>query len=290
MVKIYKVQCDDRYKPYRTRILLRQGLENHPDVTMVDNPEEADYIFLNELAYKNQHFPKNKTVFIDYNDSQQMNMNIKNCLCYFKRSCAGVQNRKKYKLNLPNKVFPTTYCIMDQFIIKETFPRDIDLGCTFSESNMKKNTNRKQACEIVKNIDCTKHIGLISPDGTQGRSNYNKDYFTSLKKMKIIVTCQPDRWDGDSRTWEAFASGALVAVDKIYGLPEYPFEDRKHCIIYDTTPEGYNYLAQSIKYYLNHPKERIEVAKSGYNHAMTYHRSVNRVDYMLRIIKVMKNK
>ena len=52
-----------------------------------------------------------------------------------------------------------------------------------------------------------------------------------------MVTANPDEWDGDMRTWEALAAGALVVTDKTYAPLPWGEElrDGEHLIIYDNT-------------------------------------------------------
>ena len=42
------------------------------------------------------------------------------------------------------------------------------------------------------------------------------------------------------------------------------------------------YALATHRYYLSHPEEHAKVARAGLLHALTYHRAVSRIDYVLR--------
>ena len=105
--------------------------------------------------------------------------------------------------------------------------------------------------------------------------DYNSD-------AKIIVTSNPDPWEGDSRTFEALSTGALVFVDYTESLQElipHPFVNGTHLIVY--YHGEYDTLGKLIEYYLEHAEEREAIARSGYMHVMNYHRAEHRLDYVL---------
>ena len=59
--------------------------------------------------------------------------------------------------------------------------------------------------------------------GGVGRSTIQNAYFDKCKDSKIIVHCQPFGWEGDFRTFEALASGALVISDKSYSMQHHTY-------------------------------------------------------------------
>jgi len=290
-MKIYFVPISPNNQKHRISIIPQQGLKNL-DVDICENPEEADFILMTATSNMQEIFNPKKLIFVDLWDDKTYFSNIK-CLCYFKRSWANSIQKtwksawatthyyEKIPISFPDYFYPTSFAIMDQFLNDRKFYKEIDVGCFFRKNEK---GNRGIITKMVDNIEnWKKHTGLVSPDGKEGRGNYNQIYFDYLKKSKIVVTCQPSNHDGDSRTWEAFSSGALVAVDKIIAPIDYPLKDREHAIIYDTTPEGFQYLHDSIHYFLDNPKKLEEVARNGYEYTMKYHRSANRIDSMLKI-------
>ena len=67
---------------------------------------------------------------------------------------------------------------------------------------------------------------------------------------------------------EALAGGALVLTDPMQPLPVH-VHDGKHLLVYKSLGQ----LKKLIKYYLEHPKERLKIARAGHKVAMTAHRS-----------------
>lgn len=135
------------------------------------------------------------------------------------------------------------------------------------------------------NIQGNVQIGELN-QGTMNRFNdvEMRDYFRLLKRSRIVVTCNPSRWEGDHRTWEAFASGALVFVDRMYTPMIHPLVDGEHCIFYDLSDEGLRKLENQIICYLRDINLATEIAQSGHNFTMKYHRTSNRIDEILGVI------
>jgi len=68
------------------------------------------------------------------------------------------------------------------------------------------------------------------------------------------------------RLFESVASGRLHITYRINGMEKH-FLPGKHLITFNTVEDG----LQKIKYYLNHPGKREEIAKMGRAHALEYH-------------------
>lgn len=112
---------------------------------------------------------------------------------------------------------------------------------------------------------------------------FGNNYFRHLRDSKIVVTCNPTRWEGDFRLYEAFLSGALVMVDKMYILdwmPNPPIHG-KHWVQYD--PGDKADFISKLEYYSDPANidEAEAIAHAGYEHVLKYHMTVNRVDYLL---------
>ena len=107
------------------------------------------------------------------------------------------------------------------------------------------------------------------------RAGLNKQYFNTLLNSKIIITCNPDCWEGDYRLFESLASGALVFCDKMLTPVVHPFEHKKHLIYYDR--ENIDELSSLIDYYLKNENERLKIAKEGCEYALKYHKCSDRV-------------
>ena len=77
--KIYIQQPDSHTSTCRTFNLIKEGLETCEKIDLVDNPNDADFIFIH-YAYGNFSFiglDFNKIVFFDFNDSQEIFPEIK---------------------------------------------------------------------------------------------------------------------------------------------------------------------------------------------------------------------
>ena len=294
MIKIYYVPC---YRGgTREFKLIKQGLVNNPRVELVDNIEESDFVFqFYYIARHREHYPHDlppeKTVVIDYHDRQYFHCPVE-CFAYFKRSwVVRVESPdKKYAtkkiIPRPPHYHPLTFAIMDEFIISEDVDRDIVLSCTLRKTQPW-HFNRIRVLELLEKMDIQgkTQIGELSKGNLRRWNELDmREYFRLLKRSRIVVTCNPTRWEGDNRTWEAFANGALVFVDKIYTPMVHPLVDGKHCIFYEMSEVGLQELRAVILYYLKHTTEADIIAKEGHEFTMKYHRASNRIDEILDII------
>jgi hypothetical protein len=103
-------------------------------------------------------------------------------------------------------------------------------------------------------------------------------YTEQLIKIKAVVVAQRDEWEGHYRLFEALASGAMVFADKALALPD-GLEDKENIILYDSAKS----LEDSLLYYLSPKlnKERLSIARKGWEVAMGRHRSWHRVEEVL---------
>uniref|UniRef100_A0A7S3NK26 Spore protein YkvP/CgeB glycosyl transferase-like domain-containing protein n=1 Tax=Aureoumbra lagunensis TaxID=44058 RepID=A0A7S3NK26_9STRA len=116
------------------------------------------------------------------------------------------------------------------------------------------------------------------------RLDINLEYFELMRKAKIVVTTQPGEWDGDYRSMEAFSSGALVFADVAltHAPSPYPFVPGSHYIQFDPIQGNRNDFLQKLRYYLDRPQLAERIAANGFEHALKYHRSISRLDWILR--------
>jgi len=293
MIKIYYVPCyREGTREYR---LIRQGLVNNPRVELVDNIGESDFVFqFYYIARHREHYPHDlppeKTVVIDYHDRSHFKCRIE-CIAYFKRSWVDrvESSDGKYAIKRvikhPSHYHPLTLAIMDEFIISKDINRDIALSCTLRKKG--RHFNRIRVLELLErmNIRGKTQIGEFN-SGHMNRFNKPdmREYFRLLKRSRIVVTCNPTKWEGDHRTWEAFASGALVFVDKIYTPMLHPLINGKHCIFYKMSYQGLRTLRKKILYFLKETNHAEDIAKAGHEFTMKYHRTSNRIDEILEVI------
>lgn len=292
MIKIYYVPCfGGGTREYR---LIKQGLVNNCRIELVDSKEESDFIFLFYYLSKHkehypQDFPPEKTIVIDYHDRSRWLSHVK-CFAYFKRSwVVMIKNEEGYTTKKPiprdSHLHPLTMAIMDEFIIKEEMERDITLSCPLRIKPG--NPNRQRVLDLMRKMDIPgkTQIGQLNKGSMRAFNDSNmRDYFKLLRRSKIIVTCNPSRWEGDHRTWEAFANGALVFVDRMWTPLVHPLIDGKHCLFYDLSDKGLKILEGQILYALKNTSFTDRIAKAGHEFAMKYHRSSNRIDEILDVI------
>ena len=291
MIKIYHVP--DYKGGTREAKFIKQGLVNNSRIELVDSKEESDFIF--QFYYRSkyrqyypQDLPSEKTVLIDYSDKVYWLCHVK-CFAYFKRSWVAIKWHEGYTTKMPilrdAHIHPLALAIMDETIIEEDMRRDIALSCSL---RMKKNhSNRTRVLEFMKKMDLQGNI-QVGGFNRGGRGDFNapdmRDYFRLLKRSRIVVTCNPTKWEGDHRTWEAFASGALVFVDRMWTPLTHPLIDKKHCIFYDLSDSGLKELRERILYFLEDTDHAEDIAQTGHKFTMKYHRASNRIDEILDVI------
>ena len=115
----------------------------------------------------------------------------------------------------------------------------------------------------------------ISEGGSIGRTGVHKAYLESLLTTKIVVVAQRDIWEDHYRLFEAFVGGAMVMTDLMISLPS-GLVDGQNVVMYKSLDN----LKELLLHYLD-PKQdeaRLEIARKGYEVAMTQHRSHHRME------------
>lgn len=77
--------------------------------------------------------------------------------------------------------------------------------------------------------------------GGIGRSSVQMNYVNALVESQIIVTVNPNNWEGDSRLGEALASGAVVLVDRMVDPPPQ-YGHGHHLYYYSSIPDLFELL------------------------------------------------
>lgn len=291
MIKIYYVPCyGDGTREYK---LIKQGLVNNPRIELVDNDKESDFVFYfyftrrHKEHYK-QEFPSEKTVLIDYHDKSRWLSHVK-CFAYFKRSWVVMEKKEGYTIKGPiprdPHLHPLTMAIMDEFIIKEEMERDVVLSCPLRIKPG--NPNRERVLGLLGKMDIQgkTQIGQLNKGSMRAFNDPSmREYFKLLRRSRIVVTCNPSRWEGDHRTWEAFANGALVFVDRMWTPLTHPLVDGKHYIFYELSDRGLEELRKRILYFMQETDHADDIARAGHEFTMKYHRASNRIDEILDVI------
>ncbi|KAJ1628025.1 hypothetical protein T492DRAFT_164824 [Pavlovales sp. CCMP2436] len=92
-------------------------------------------------------------------------------------------------------------------------------------------------------------LALASADGKPGRDNPSPRYAQQLLNSRIVVTCNPDDWEGDSRLGEALAAGALVLTDRMADPPPI-LEDNTNVVFYDSVED----MLDKVRHFLTHTR------------------------------------
>lgn len=100
-------------------------------------------------------------------------------------------------------------------------------------------------------------------------------YIEEMMSTKAIVIAQRDEWEDHYRLMESLATGALVLTDTMIGLPQ-GLVPGKNIVVYNSTDS----LKEMLMYYLDpsKDKERLSIAKKGWEVAMGHHRCWHRVE------------
>lgn len=191
----------------------------------------------------------------------------------------------KKRISRPSHFYPITFAIMDEFKVNGDIERDIALSCTLRERRQR--YNREAVIMLLRGMKIKGKTQLkeVNHEGARGfNAPGMKDYWQILRRSRIVVTCNPSKWEGDHRTWEAFANGALVFVDKTFTPLSHPLVSGKHCIVYDVSDKGLAELRDWIVYFQRDTRRAEEIAEAGHEFAMKHHRASNRIDEILEVI------
>jgi hypothetical protein len=257
-----------------------------------------------------------KTIIYDPKDEQRIidpityklsNEYVEKPLLYIKRSWDDHHlptNRKN--------IIPMNFCILNSYL--DVIPhnyyvrRDLPITNTFIQGRSINNP-RDIITHAIKNADWPiindeiMQVTLFFSTGFQvglGHTGYRSElnpippyinwwyvYMHILSRSKIIFTGASN--PGDTRTWEAFSRGPLVFIDQIPIPSPNDMIAGKHYIKIDVSNiEG---MIKQAKELLKDEPERARIAKAGYEHAITYHSSKARVNYVMEeIIKRLQEK
>lgn len=222
-----------------------------------------------------------KIVWYDYKDSTSLDTEIlSRCRCYFKRSLS---------VKLP-RVHPIDFCALAPYFRRKK-ERTVDVACMFNDQLLPANQlRRRNLLEVIRRNDHRFSVCYGNNAGTVVRQGISfgdgdlLDYWDSLASSKIVFTAYPQNWDGDSRTWEAFASGALVFKDISCIYSPNPPVPGLHYIEFDASDKSsIQDAVEKAAYYLQNEKEMKVIASAGKQHIIDYHRPQNRVSRMLKL-------
>eukprot|EP00611_Tribonema_gayanum_P028017 TRINITY_DN707_c0_g1_i3.p1 TRINITY_DN707_c0_g1~~TRINITY_DN707_c0_g1_i3.p1 ORF type:complete len:361 (-),score=113.14 TRINITY_DN707_c0_g1_i3:693-1775(-) len=191
-------------------------------------------------------------------------------------------------------LFPIQYPILQKFLREGSFPqwheRTLAVS-TLLRNDFYEEEGRKIGARTVAQQRMQKYVDEHNVtnyyhgtnDGNRGEAD--KGYFEVLWETKILVTCNPSFWEGDHRTGEALAAGAMTLVDIMWGPRQFPLISGWHAVMYDTSDE--RDFMNKLDYYRTHDDEARKVAARGLYHAQRYFNTVTWVDYMVITAEVL---
>lgn len=306
MWNVHILPPDGPLKGFRFYHLIDQGLRLHPAVHLVDHTETADLIL--HLPTSTKHVPfmdpatnnpvdteasklaRQKLVILDEGDGSGHIQKVKNgnYLAYFKRSWVKKYNGTYYgkPSRFAHNYFPMSYSISDNYtdgLLRAT-DRPYSIVSTLRRNPKQPARGRvldwlEQAVKDKRLENLTQHA-IIGEVNHAQRRVISGEYLDFNRKARIVVTCNPSYWEGDFRLWEALGSGALVFVDQMHTPLPDPLRHGEHVILFDTHDKAA--FLRKLTYYLMHPFEAQRIALHGYLSSMRYHRTISRVDYILR--------
>jgi hypothetical protein len=230
-----------------------------------------------------------RVIAIDYSDdpNELKHLDVPGIDRFKKRSTVLRQNGQSVAIvPVAEEVEFLPYCIREDirslFDSLDAQVRDIDVSCFLApwETRFGVIQRGKIARKVVTGLPdrFEQRVGLVGSSGKVGRNAVNEAYVRTMARSRVVVTCQPDRWEGDYRTFEALACGPLVMSDRMLRPPE-GLVDGEHIVFYD----GPGDMLSKLKFYLDHEEQRSAIARSGFDHARAHHRAHHRMEYACRL-------
>ena len=222
----------------------------------------------------------------------------KKCLLYLKRAWENYMLPKDLSNVIPLD-FPMFKEYLDVVPMDFYYKRDMAVTCTLPQVD--RNLPRGMVVHTVKNTEwepvedwitqltlfyssgwvlssaATSYRDEISPPPP--RINWWYVYMHMLRRTKVLFNAANHSSTGDHRTWEQFASGALVVTDKIAVPSPHLPEPGVHYIPFDLKDP--NKTIKVVKELLKDHAQREKIAKDGLEHAIKYHSSDARVAYVM---------
>ncbi len=187
---------------------------------------------------------------------------LKNCRWYFKREC--------YPQDVELGIVPLPFAIVDRMVHHGDAQRVNDVFCSLGQDITGLRKEAKQASIELVN----EGFNVFNQSGMQ----YG-DYKKQLASSKIAI----DAWGGGdccARLWEIVGNRVCPAYQKYNIVIPHPFTDMENAIEYSSKEE----LKSKVQIALFDEKLLTHMTDECYEHAVKYHTSHARAQYMLDII------
>lgn len=291
-MKIFIEPIDRNKNPgawYKFHHFLAQALleSDHTSTTA----EAADVVIVHVLNDKlpGKHDPR-KLIILDWSDHNLFIEN--NCLAYFKKSWANCsfQNGIYIKSNPTTKKnqYPLQEMALPSYFLDKTKTRK--LACTLRDSGRGDIPNRKLVLDMIKKMNLQDaHIGALhskkfgKASWIEGQPRGHIEYLEFIAETKIIVTCGPSVWEGDSRLWESLASGACVVSDKICANMGFNPIHGEHCFYYEM--DKLTELQSLLEYLLDKEELCRNIGEAGRRLVEERHSPKHRLEQIISVVK-----
>ena len=259
-------------------VILRKFYKNsQPDLIMTSGNGSRVFVNLGEVKHiKKVHF------LGDYNDAIRPELdvyknNIKRQNAFITKSGFDVVFTYSYRaldLLRKNGVCEITNCL--PFSVQTRVYKDLNLEKTndvMAVYNVRPRLYPRRhlihkmlkTMEIKTKTDFVKHMAMIE----------------WINRSKINITSNNYYKSLSARYTETLACGTFLLADRPDDLEKLGFVDGKHLVIYTTLKD----LKKKLRYYLNHPKEREQIAQAGEEFVRENHSCTKRVQEMTAILK-----
>lgn len=299
--RLYKVHLwDDTTLPhgFREKMLYSvEGFTAYSRTTLVDTPDDADLIVWTTVRGNTEKEvpPSNfsNVVILDYADGcpplHQKRGELKHLVGYFKRSFVQRDKDSVFERNCTGTgeegVWPLAYSGLEALVNKDMKKERSVLITNVLRTGSEHNTVRARVVgwtsDFVRQHRLTNQSVIGDVGSGSSSSQFDESYLKHLADSKIIVTCNPWKWEGDFRLWEALLSGAMVMVDRM-DIPKWmphPFIHKKHLVYYDTRNQTeFNEL---LEYYTEHEEEARKIGEAGRQFVLDHHMAKDRVSYIM---------
>lgn len=180
-----------------------------------------------------------------------------------------VRNLEKNKIC--EKAFLLPFSVDTNIYKKINVKKDFDVFAVYTVSN-NKYPNREKIHKLISEMNTltsfTKRIE-------------HEKYIQRINQSKICIASNDIFGSLNIKYYEIMACGSMLLTDKPEDLKEVGFIDGKHLVIY----KDLNDLKSKILYYLEHEKEREEIAKNGMDFVRENHNNTVRVQQFTKIIQ-----
>jgi hypothetical protein len=246
-------------------ILLNDMKKTHcPEITGLSSLKIPFGIIIHDLHYKNNQRKK----FIDEN-------NVRHIFSIYRDSF--ISNYPAYvdRMHwLPH--FAETSVFKDYAMPKE-------INCLIMGRISKHYPLRKRMLNVMKSIPgfvYHSHPGYRDVKEDEPGIYVGEKYAREINRAKIFLTCDLTFHYPIRKYYEVLASKTLLLAPNSLELNDLGFIPGKHFV-----PINENNFLEMADYYLNHPKERDEIAEQGYIYVHQQHSTEKRAGQLLKFIE-----